>query len=147
MVSFTILGTPHAKTRPRFARLPSGSVRTYTEKTTTTYERRVALLCRSQTRGRKLAPVGTPVRVDILAIYPRPKRLNRSRDPDGQIQKCNRAGGDLDNHIKAILDGLNGSGIWEDDGQVAIIRAEAVIAGKTEQPRSCVSIFLPCEVA
>lgn len=142
-ITFTVPGPPHAKKRPRFARLKTGAVRTYTDRESASYERTVAILCRSKTRGQKLAPAGTPVRVDILAVYPRPKRLNRASDPVGPIQKCNRAGGDLDNHIKAILDGLNGSGIWEDDGQVSVIRAEAVIAGKSERAGSLVSIFLP----
>lgn len=97
----------------------------------------------SQTRGKTLAPAGTPVRLDIIAIYPRPQRLNRASDSDGLIPKCNRYMGDLDNLVKAVMDGVGRSGLWVDDGQVQCIRAESVYAERGQRARTCISIFLP----
>jgi len=44
------------------------------------------------------------VRVDIVAVMKRPQRLQRKKDPPGRVEHASRA--DLDNVVKAVLDGI-----------------------------------------
>ena len=78
--------------------------------------------------------------MDVLAQYPRPQRLATA---PGQLPKCVKTHGDLDNHVKAILDGLNHSGIWGDDSQVQCLRAEAVYAALGQRPQSSIRVYIP----
>tara|TARA_R110002020_G_scaffold150501_4_gene327310 strand:+ start:486 stop:1010 length:525 start_codon:yes stop_codon:yes gene_type:complete len=134
---FTVPGTPHAKQRPRLGR----GGHTFTPKPTKRYEESVAWHARAMAKTRVVAPTGVPVRVDILAQYPRPQRLDKA--PPGLLPKYNSKYGDLDNHIKAILDGLNVSRIWHDDAQVQCIRAESVYAAKGQRPCSLIIVYIP----
>jgi len=138
-LTFHVPGIPHAKQRPRMTR----SGKTFTPPATRAYERSVALHARAVARARQLAPKGTPVRVDILAQYPRPKRLAGA--PDGLLPKFVQQHGDLDNHVKAVLDGINKSGIWGDDCQVQCIRAESVYCATGHRPQSSITISLPTD--
>ncbi|MDP6942737.1 MAG: RusA family crossover junction endodeoxyribonuclease, partial [Myxococcota bacterium] len=97
----TIPGPPVPKGRPRFT-VRGGRARTYTDPKTVQYEHRVAWTISAATRSRELAPSGTPVRVDVLAVFPRPKRLQRQKDPAGLVPHTVRP--DLDNVVKAVLD-------------------------------------------
>ena len=142
---FDVPGIPHAKQRPRFTKLHNGGVKAYTASASKQYEQSVAWHARAMARVQLLAPAGVPVRVDILAHYPRPQRLRKA--PPTMLPKCVKHHGDLDNHVKAILDGLNRSGIWKDDGQVQCLRAEAVYAAPGQRPRSSVTVFLPVGLA
>lgn len=138
---FAVPGIPHSKHRPRFTKLSNGGVKTYTAPQTKQYETSVAWHARSASRNGLSIPAGVPVRVDILAHYPRPQRLRKA--PPSILPKCVSTHGDLDNHIKSICDGLNHSGIWNDDGQVQCIRAEAVYVEKGGRPRSIVTVCVP----
>ena len=138
---FTVPGVPHAKQRPRLGRRG----RTYTPQASKVYEQSVAWHAKALAPKAMFAPAGVPVRVDILAQYPRPKRLQKA--PDTMLPKCVRTHGDLDNHIKAVLDGLNHAGIWVDDGQVQCIRAEAVYAPPGTRPSSFITVYIPVSLA
>lgn len=139
---FEVPGIPHAKQRPRFRK----TGHTFTPKATKVYELKVAWMVTAKTRGRCIAPAGIPVRVDVLAYYPKPKRLQHIR---GILPKCNKQHGDLDNHLKAILDGISRSGFWDDDGQAQCNRAEGVYDDyeNGRMPRSAVTIFIPVSLA
>lgn len=142
---FTVPGVPYAKQRPRFVHTKRGRVHTYSTKRSKQYELAVAWHAKALARGALVAPAGVPVRVDILAHYPRPQRLSKAGD--GLLPKCVRTHGDLDNHVKAVLDGLNHAGIWKDDGQVQCLRAEAVYAPPGTRPGSLITLFIPTSVA
>lgn len=45
--------------------------------------------------------------------------------------------GDIDNYCKAVMDAINQVGIWEDDGQVALLVATKIYS---EQPRCDITI-------
>lgn len=143
----TVPGEPTPKGRPRFARTSTG-VRTYSSTKTVAFERAVAL-CVQTARRRwpirgPIAPKGTPVRVDIVAVFSRPQRLLRKKDPAGLLPKSSRRGGDLDNVCKAAIDGVSQAGtVWEDDGQCQCIRAESWYAEKGERPRTEIIIYTP----
>ena len=127
----TIPGEPVGKGRPRFARVGAG-VRTYTPERTVRYEDRVALVA-STVLPRIERDV--PVSVQIVAIFTRPKRLERRKDPDHQIPHTSRP--DIDNLIKALLDGLKGH---LRDEQVDVIHARKAFAERGGTARTEVRI-------
>lgn len=57
-----------------------------------------------------------PVRVDVLALFPRPQRLNRRKDPDGLVWHTTTP--DRDNVDKLVLDAL--APYWRDDTDVVL---------------------------
>ena len=139
-LTVTIPGTPVPKARPRFS-MRGGRAHTFTDPKTVQYEKRVAWTISNATRARELAPAGVPVRVDILAIFPRPQRLLRKKDPPGLLPHSVRP--DLDNVCKSLIDAATASGVWADDGQVTCIRAEAAFCEKGQEPRAHVTLYLP----
>lgn len=130
----TIPGEPVGKGRPRFARVGAG-VRTYTPERTARYEDRVALVA-STVLPRLERDV--PVSVQIVAVFTRPKRLERRKDPDHQLPHTSRP--DLDNITKAVLDGLKAH---LRDEQVDVILARKAFAERGGQPRTevCITQF------
>ena len=141
-LSFVVPGQPVPKPRPRFARTPTG-VRTFSPPKISAYESKVGILAGRLNATGYLAPKGTPVRVDIVAVFKRPQRLQRRADPDGLIAMTARP--DIDNIQKAILDALTRApgNIWVDDDQVQVVRAEKFYAEKGGEPRVEVRIFKP----
>ena len=100
MIKFEIPGEPVAKGRPRFARAGK-FVRTYTPKQTLNFEQLVGW-CARETGADKL--VG-PVEASVKFYFRLPKSKHRKRNPRQAEPKTTKP--DLDNLIKAILDGLN----------------------------------------
>lgn len=120
---------PRGKDRPRMTR--GGIV--YTPAATKRWESTLALMAAD------LMPVDIidePVRVDVLAVMPRPKRLLRRGDPDGLIWAPVRP--DSDNILKALLDGLKGC--WRDDCLVVAGTTLKVYAERTGRPRMLVRV-------
>lgn len=109
-LQFTIPGPPRGKGRPRFFRRGKG-VGTYTDDKTAAYENLVALAAYAAHKGPKLEG---PLQMSVTAVLPKPKSAKRSHPTVKP---------DLDNIVKAILDGCNRAGIWGDDAQVVSIAA------------------------
>ena len=111
---------PVAKGRPRFTRTGHA----YTPKATADYEQAVAAYAR-----RAMAEIGEKkatgaVNVWLTFYYAPPKSWTKA-----QQLKCAEAGSlpkttkpDVDNLVKAVLDGMNGI-VFEDDNQIAGIYA------------------------
>jgi Holliday junction resolvase RusA-like endonuclease len=123
-----IPGDPVGKGRPRFNRRTG---RIYTPAKTVEYERRIAWLC-------PLRPLAGPVKVEILAVFTRPKRLNRKADPLGLLPYEGAI--DLDNVIKAANDGLQGRA-FNNDRQVVDITGRARYAEKSGKARTEITIY------
>lgn len=140
----TIPGPPVPKGRPR-AVFRRRKVRMFTPQATIDYEKKVALVVGSGThfRGqpRPLCGNDAPVRLDVVAIFPRPQAMNRKKDPDGLIPHAKRP--DLDNVVKAISDGIDklDGMVWRDDGQVQTIRAESWYAERGQPARTLVVVY------
>jgi Holliday junction resolvase RusA-like endonuclease len=98
-VAFTVPGRPVPKQRPRLGR--NGNI--YTPKNCREYEKTVGWVARRLFKS----PLDGPVELHVR-LY------------------LNSKGGDLDNYIKAICDGLNGVA-WLDDSQVERIMASMCI--------------------
>lgn len=116
-VEFTVPGQPRGKGRPRFARRGQ-HVTTYTDDQTAAYENLVALAYKAAS-GQYHADA--PVAVDIAAHYKIPKSASKRRRQamiDGAIRPQVKP--DIDNVIKAVLDGLNRVA-YADDKQVVTL--------------------------
>lgn len=124
-VVFVVPRPPVAKARARVVRTPSGAVRTYTPDKTHSFELDVAACARQAIP----APLEGPVRVDVVAILPRPQRLMRRKDRDGLVWAPTRP--DKDNVEKAVMEGL--AGVLRDDAQVCYGGTRKVYAGKAGQ--------------
>ncbi len=125
---------PVAKGRPRAVPGPAGRPRMVTPTKTRSFEASVALVA-SEKAPRDI--IEGPVRVDILAVMPRPKRLDQGkRHPTGLVWAPVRP--DADNIRKAVLDGLQT--LWRDDAQVVAGDTVKVYAERLGRPRVVVRI-------
>jgi len=137
-VRITIPGQPIPKGRPRVAVRGRRAV-AYTPARTKTYEARVAWAVANVTRSELLAPAGVPVRFDALVVFGRPQRLQAKRHPAGLIPHTCRP--DLDNVVKALMDGVGAAGYWADDSQVTCLRADAAYAERGQDPRVEITLW------
>ena len=118
----TIPGTPPLWRRARLAR--GGSH--YTDAATRADEARVA----AAARGIRM-PDG-PIRLHIVAIWPRPKARPPMVPVDVWKLGCalrKPTTPDADNVAKAVADGLTKAGVWADDGVVSVLQVETWYAG------------------
>lgn len=104
---FSVSGKPVGKGRPRMTR--KGWL--YTPGKTRQYEKAVRDAYRKEYGD--AIPLTCPLKVVILASFPKPKKAARPYPPRP----------DLDNIIKIVMDALNGVA-WVDDSQVVSIQAE-----------------------
>lgn len=136
VLAFVVPGQPVPKGRPRFG-TRAGRPVTYTDGKTLSYERTVAWYAGQGWRG--VGPLVEPVRVEVVAVLKRPQALYRRKDPDGELHAPGRP--DLDNCIKAVLDGLNQSGVWRDDAQVVEVTGRKIYHGKAGAPETRVRVW------
>lgn len=130
---FTLPIVAAPKGRPKAVAF-GGHARVYTPTKTAAYEAQVAMLAAQHLGGRMLAG---PLVLHLHFVLPRPQALNRRKDPEGCIP-CDRRP-DLDNLVKAVMDGLKAA--WGDDAQVFSLRAEKWYAEKGAAPRIEVTIW------
>lgn len=131
IIAFTVPGQPVAKARPRVRR----DGRTYTPAHVVAYEKKVALYAGRAFEGE---PIEGPVVIDALFVIRRPKNQCRRKDPEGRQPHIKRP--DLDNLLKALVDGISRAGVWGDDSQASYFRAAKVYGGKGEEPCAEVTI-------
>lgn len=125
--SATIPIEPVAKQRPRLARRGK---RIYTPKKTSEFESAIARFIEADWEG--LRRFSGPLLLRCTFVRKRPRSLPKSLTEGLVI--CHKRP-DLDNYVKALSDGLDKSGIWGDDGQVAMIHAEKYYAEVDGEPR------------
>lgn len=120
-VSFFVPGNPAAKGRPRFVRATG---RIYTPAETMKSEENIRLHAARAMDGRAL--VDQPVELRVITYHLPPKsRTKAEKALPWRDFKGTRS--DLDNHVKAAMDALNGV-VWKDDALVASIHAAKVFA-------------------
>ncbi len=129
-----IPGAPIGKGRPRATKM-GNHVRLYTPKRTADWERSSALIMKNEWRS---APLDNICSVSIIAVFPRPKRLLRKKDPEHRLWHSSKP--DIDNVCKSVLDSLVMAGVIRDDTQVVFLSATSVYASKDEGP--CVEVRL-----
>lgn len=133
-VAFTIPGQPVAKGRARIS-IRGGHAVAYTPQKTRTYENQVGAYAAQAMQGRP--PMGAAVCVTIEACMLVPASWSKKKRQDaleGKIWPVSRP--DLDNIIKAVLDGILRIAIV-DDNQVVHLVAQQKYA---EIPRLTVEI-------
>jgi Holliday junction resolvase RusA-like endonuclease len=109
MIDIVVYGKPVGKARPRFGRSRTGKAVAYTPFKTKKYEQEVKTLAQVAMFGKSM--LEGPVRVTVAAYFSHKTKTGyHTSRPD------------LDNIIKAILDGLNGI-VFHDDAAVAEIIA------------------------
>ena len=117
---FKIEGQPQGKGRPKFTR----DGHCFTPKATREYENLIA----EEYKAAKGETLDGYIRVNIKAYYKIPKsttKINRGKIEAGIIKPAVKP--DIDNVVKAILDGLNGVA-YHDDSQVVYVDAEKFYA-------------------
>jgi Holliday junction resolvase RusA-like endonuclease len=125
VIAFTIPGAPRGKGRPRASRF-AGGVRLYTDAKTASYEGLIAYAAQQALSGQ--APLSGPLTVSVLVRLAPPvsasKKL-RSAMLAGEAWPTKKP--DLDNIVKAVLDGCDGVA-FGDDAQVCWINAGKIYA-------------------
>lgn len=107
--TFTIPGDPRGKGRPRSGKSATGKTVHYTDAATKAYEEKVGFMFLAS-GGRR---IDGPVEVRITAQFVKPKSCR-------ETHKVSRP--DIDNVVKAVLDGLNKIA-FTDDAQVVSLSA------------------------
>jgi|TARA_R110000823_G_scaffold268056_1_gene388016 Holliday junction resolvase RusA-like endonuclease len=128
-IELVIPGSPIGKGRPR-GTAAGGFVRLYTPKKTADWERSAALIARNAWCR---APLDScPIEVEIVAVFHRPKRLLRKKDPECRVVHTSKP--DIDNVIKSALDMSVMAGLMRDDSLVCKISASSYYSSKSEGP-------------
>lgn len=115
-VSFTILGEPQGKGRPRFTKVGS-YVKTYTPDKTAAYENLVKLEYESQCKRFRFED-GEMLDLRIFAYYGIPQSASKKKKAlmlEGAIRPLKKP--DMDNVVKVIADSLNNVA-YKDDTQI-----------------------------
>lgn len=124
-LSFTIPGAPRGKGRPRATRFGKG-VRLYTDAKTASYEGLVALAAQTALADRE--PMAGPLCISVLVKLAVPQSASRkAREAMLSGVQPPAKKPDLDNIVKAVLDGCNGVA-FGDDAQVCWINAGKIYA-------------------
>jgi Holliday junction resolvase RusA-like endonuclease len=132
--TFTIQGEPMGQQRPRFKRM-GNFVKTYDPPESKAYKAKVIKVARAAGVRQMIGPV----RLDINAYLPRPKRLCRKIDPLGAIP-VESATPDWDNIGKIVSDALSNGLAYKDDSQVWHGTVRKWYHAKGDMPRVEVSI-------
>ena len=129
--SWVIPGEPVAKARARVFRNPhTGHAHGVTPERTRHWEAVAVEVLACHWDG---PPLDVPVRLEIAAVFARPKRLMRQRDPSGRMPNPCRP--DADNVAKALMDAVQRAGVVRDDSRVCQVAISKAYAAKDEGPR------------
>ena len=136
-IRFEIPGPPKGKARHRTTK----SGHSYTPKETVRYENlvRLCFTAARQNDGASPEPWTGPVWLDVEAVFSVPASWPRWKTEKALLtayRHCGRP--DLDNVVKAVLDGLNGVA-YKDDAQVCAIQARKRY-GKTPRVKVMVTL-------
>ena len=129
-IRLEIPGIPTGKERPSFTKRGHA----YTPKKTKEYEGRVAAAFYNSRE--KAFQKGTPIVVDVIAKMPIPKSTSKKKRLEMLAREKMLKKPDIDNIVKAVLDGLSGLA-FPDDNQVWKIYAYKIYA---EEPSTTVLI-------
>lgn len=114
MIQFFVPGKPVGKGRPRFTR--SGN--TFTPEKTRAYEASVAWECRKAMEGK--LPSVHPQRVSVEVMVKPPKSWSKAKTKNALGGLIAPGRPDIDNYLKAVLDGCNGVAFLDDSQVVAV---------------------------
>jgi len=134
-ITITIPGAPVAKGRPRIGTDMGGHACAFTPAKTRSYENLIKLAAGEAMNGG--APIDGPLNVAITVYLPIPKSWSKKKTMAAELgHEHPTSRPDVDNFIKAALDGLNKI-VFGDDSQVVQLSAEKKFSPR---PRLVVSI-------
>lgn len=120
-ITVIIPGDPQGKQRPRFRKNGKG---TYTPKQTRDYEGTIRLLASREMAGKE--PLNIPVALELRAHFAIPQSWSQAKKMDALLGRVRpTAGLDVDNIVKAIMDGMN-KVAYRDDCLVVSVTASKV---------------------
>lgn len=114
MIEFFVKGKPVGKGRPRFTR----TGHTYTPEKTRSYEQAVAWECRKAMKGKLPSTLPQNVSVEVMVKPPKSWTKTKTKNALGGFIAPGRP--DIDNYLKAVLDGCNGVAFLDDSQVVAV---------------------------
>ena len=114
--TITIPGKPRGKGRPRFSRATG---RTYTDDATAVYENLIKTIWMTVVGERLSGELSVGIAAHYAIPTSKPKKMKAAMR-DGSVRPTTKP--DIDNVIKAVLDGLNGVA-YADDSQVVELSA------------------------
>lgn len=114
MIQFFVPGKPVGKGRPRFTR----TGHTYTPEKTRAYEAAVAWECRKAMKGKLPSTLPQNVSVEVMVKPPKSWTKTKTKNALGGLITPGRP--DIDNYLKAVLDGCNGVAFLDDSQVVAV---------------------------
>jgi Holliday junction resolvase RusA-like endonuclease len=108
-------GVPVAQGRPRAFKDRAGNIRVYNPDKATEWKQVVASYAQAamSADGWTQPTADSPIHVDIVFLYRRPKSARKRNPPAYKTTRPDR-----DNLEKAILDALKWTGVFHDDSQV-----------------------------
>lgn len=115
MIKLTIMGKPHPKERPRFARM-GGFVKTYTPQKTLDAEKAIAEQFKKEYPEHE--PLECALKITIIAYMPIAKSTPKKKTElmvNNEIKMISKP--DCDNLSKTVKDALNGIA-YKDDSQI-----------------------------
>lgn len=89
-------------------------------------------------RGKDAPPVEGPVRVEIVAVFPRPSAATKKTWTNPRFPHTSRP--DVDNIAKSVLDALLAV-LWRDDSQVAHLSVEKWTGAPDEASETRIRVF------
>lgn len=100
---------------------------------------RQVLRMKAQDGMKGRTPVTGPIRLEVLFLFPRPKRLQKPKNINDMVLHDNDSG-DWDNIGKAVSDSFN-MVVWMDDCQVSTVFLRKRFAMMTEAPGVLVRVY------
>ena len=134
VATFDVHGEPKAQPRSRACRRGTHAG-VYDPGTADGWKSQIAIAARPFVPA---SPIDSPVRLDIVFLFPRPGRLMRAKDPEGQIMHTSKP--DRDNLDKAVMDSLTAIGMWRDDCLVCAGSVEKFYVRKGGTPGALIQI-------
>lgn len=132
IIQFTVLGIPKPQARPRVF-VNKGRVFAHSPKTdyfelvkVNAYEQR--LLAKKQLSG--------PLSLTLEFYLPYPKSMSQKKRLESKYVITRP---DIDNYVKAVMDAINNSELWQDDSQVVVLHATKFYTN--EKPKTIINII------
>ena len=134
-IEFEVPGKPVPKGRPRFAGRAgcNGAPIVYTPKNTVDFERKVARAAEAVMTSHHYDPTEDAVAIRVDFFFRRPKSVPPSR-------KWPTVKPDLDNLLKAVVDGMNGI-VYADDKLIVSSTESKQYALAKDEPRVRVRVW------
>lgn len=120
ILEYLVIGTPKPQARPKFFRNRAGYMGTYSPKTDWFNIVYSETLKQKEFLDKSNEKLKGALSVDLYFYLPIPKSVSKKqREKMFYVTKKP----DIDNLVKAVLDAINYTNLWEDDSRIASLKA------------------------